>query len=693
MKRLLIVFLVFNISLFFFSCTKDNPSSSDNADTQAPTVSILFPVNGSEIKIDTTYTVIADANDNKGVSSVDFYIDGNKVGTDNTSPYKYSWNTTSNAGDHSIMAKASDAAGNVASSIVIAVKVKEKILNKVFGYVKNKNNVAMPNVQMKLSALSALSRSGMTKQIGQAAVDRNPVIKTRLQKNNEGLAQILRKQKLNIEVIQNTDLSKKTSTNSVQSLLKTVGDTSVVTNSQGYYEIGNLAPNRYAISATLADYDTYADSVNLTASSVQKDIFIVSSILPQVSSLTLTDNSYKIGAAWTAISKQTHKGYNAYEKHFLWYKDDISEDATYFYLTFSPVLRSNNSIITTNAYDLTTEEYNGRYSIYILPVNIDDKETPSASNTILQYLDLPDNRRVLSTFELTTTSGPVIIPQSTHEVSLHMRYYYANVAQLFQLGTNSSWSIQFSQDSLNWTTVGTHSINGSLLVKNNYGYTKVISINSWKGKTIYFRTNPTTLTNIQAQYGPLTIENIIAECSQDGTPLVTNNPPEAPSSPSPSDGATGVSTSPTLSWSCSDPDDDAVTYDVYFGTSSNPTTTIATNQNALSISRTGLASSTPYYWKIVAKDSKGATTTGSVWSFTTGAATNNPPAAPSSPSPSDGATGVSTSPTLSWSCSDPDGDAVTYDVYFGTSSNPTTTIATNQNALSISRTGLASSTP
>ena len=176
------------------------------------------------------------------------------------------------------------------------------------------------------------------------------------------------------------------------------------------------------------------------------------------------------------------------------------------------------------------------------------------------------------------------------------------------------------------------------------------------------------------------------------TAAAANNPPAVPSSPAPTDGATAQSASPTLSWSCSDPDGDALTYDVYFGTSSNPTTIIATNQTAKSIGRTGLTASTKYYWKIVAKDSKAATTAGPVWSFTTAAAANNPPAAPSSPAPTDGATAQSTSPTLSWSCSDPDGDALTYDVYFGTSSNPTATIATNQTAKSIGRTGLTVST-
>lgn len=170
-----------------------------------------------------------------------------------------------------------------------------------------------------------------------------------------------------------------------------------------------------------------------------------------------------------------------------------------------------------------------------------------------------------------------------------------------------------------------------------------------------------------------------------------NHPPASPSGPSPSTGATGISTSPTLGWSCSDSDGDVLTYDVYFGTTSSPTTVIASGQSATSISRSGLSNSTPYYWKVVAKDGKGASTTGPEWKFTTSAA-NNPPTTPSTPSPANGVTSVSTSPTLSWSCNDPDGDALTYDVYFGTTPNTTTLISSNQTTRSIARTGLSTNT-
>jgi formylglycine-generating enzyme required for sulfatase activity len=167
-----------------------------------------------------------------------------------------------------------------------------------------------------------------------------------------------------------------------------------------------------------------------------------------------------------------------------------------------------------------------------------------------------------------------------------------------------------------------------------------------------------------------------------------NNAPAVPSNPEPANGAVGVQISMVLSWNCSDPDGDALKYDVYFGTSNNPTIAIAANQTALSISSSGLTNSTTYYWKIVAKDSKGGTTAGSIWSFTT----NYPPALPSNPYPADGAIGISNSPILSWTCSDPEKDGITYDFYFDASNPPTNLIATGQSAATFSTTNLSNST-
>jgi hypothetical protein len=150
-----------------------------------------------------------------------------------------------------------------------------------------------------------------------------------------------------------------------------------------------------------------------------------------------------------------------------------------------------------------------------------------------------------------------------------------------------------------------------------------------------------------------------------------NNPPNMPSNPSPANHAAGVSINADLRWTGGDPDaGDTVTYDVYFGTSSNPPV-VSNDQLGTTYDPGTLADSAKYYWKIIATDNHGASTTGPVWDFTTGSASNNPPNTPSSPSPANHATGVSINADLRWTGGDPDaGDTVAYDVYFGTSTTP-----------------------
>jgi hypothetical protein len=65
------------------------------------------------------------ASDNVGVAKVELYIDGQLKQTDVSSPYGFTLNTTtlSNA-DHTLMAKAYDAAGNTADSTAVLVTVK-----------------------------------------------------------------------------------------------------------------------------------------------------------------------------------------------------------------------------------------------------------------------------------------------------------------------------------------------------------------------------------------------------------------------------------------------------------------------------------------------------------------------------------------------------------------------------------------
>ena len=159
---------------------------------------------------------------------------------------------------------------------------------------------------------------------------------------------------------------------------------------------------------------------------------------------------------------------------------------------------------------------------------------------------------------------------------------------------------------------------------------------------------------------------------------VANNPPNTPSAPNPTNGATNVQIDTDLSWTGGDPDGDPVTYNVFFGTTSPPPK-VSDNQTSNNYDPGILEFSTIYYWKIVAYDNQGASTAGPIWSFTT--KTNSPPNTPDSPVPADHATDVSVNIIFSWSCSDPDGDDLTYNVFLGKTSPPPK-VSDNQTASS-----------
>jgi|GEM_PF-1742761 len=124
-----------------------------------------------------------------------------------------------------------------------------------------------------------------------------------------------------------------------------------------------------------------------------------------------------------------------------------------------------------------------------------------------------------------------------------------------------------------------------------------------------------------------------------------NSPPTLPTNPSPTNNSINQPISSQLSWSCTDPDNDPLTYDVWFGTSA--VALVASNQTSTSYNPGTLINNTKYYWMIVAKDNKGGLTQGGGWNFTTIAA-GTAPQPPTLSSPSNNATGQSITPTLSW---------------------------------------------
>jgi len=168
--------------------------------------------------------------------------------------------------------------------------------------------------------------------------------------------------------------------------------------------------------------------------------------------------------------------------------------------------------------------------------------------------------------------------------------------------------------------------------------------------------DPDSTPRLRRVYLPITVRKY--------TP-VSQHPPYTPSNPSPADGATNQNTDVNLAWFGGDPDGDSVTYDIYFEANDSTPDVLLCNDTASTNCDPGtLSYDTHYYWKAVAIDEHGASTTGPVWDFTTGSAANNPPNTPSSPLPADDATDQSVDADLGWNGGDPDGDSVTYDIYF-----------------------------
>ncbi len=130
------------------------------------------------------------------------------------------------------------------------------------------------------------------------------------------------------------------------------------------------------------------------------------------------------------------------------------------------------------------------------------------------------------------------------------------------------------------------------------------------------------------------------------SPTPTSSPsvsaPSTPSDPSPGSGATGVPVNPTLRWNASS---GATSYIVYFGTSSTPPQVATTSGTSYTPSL--LSNGVTYYWKVVATNGGGASSS-PLWSFTTVSSTSAPASQPTGATPIVATGSVSPSPWTGW---------------------------------------------
>ncbi len=129
-----------------------------------------------------------------------------------------------------------------------------------------------------------------------------------------------------------------------------------------------------------------------------------------------------------------------------------------------------------------------------------------------------------------------------------------------------------------------------------------------------FGPNRTIYTIPASGYG-----HTISAFSQDLTGMgwANNLPPVLPSNPTPISGELGINIPLTLDWTCSDPEEQDLTYTVWLGNSTTIMAPVVSNLTSSSFTISdGLISNATYTWRIVASDGQ-ATTVGPTWQFTT----------------------------------------------------------------------------
>ena len=269
-------------------------------------------------------------------------------------------------------------------------------------------------------------------------------------------------------------------------------------------------------------------------------------------------------------------------------------------------------------------------------------------NTFKVYLDTNPNPTTLIGTEDSSTTSKVV-----SELENGTTYYWKVVADNGALSADSSvWSFTTGflpclgiwPSTLNFTATegGSNPSDQNINVWNSGGGTLLWGSSDDQSSPNWLLTTDASLTStvsidisglsVGTYNGTVTLfcdSCPVGDCQEKTVPVtLTVNPPcidtapDAPTLSSPSNGATGQSTSPTLDWNdisswgtnCAGNDND---YEVLLDTNSNPTTSRGTEPGG-STSKliSGLDPGTTYYWKVRA--SNGVLSSDSpIWSFTT----------------------------------------------------------------------------
>ena len=130
-----------------------------------------------------------------------------------------------------------------------------------------------------------------------------------------------------------------------------------------------------------------------------------------------------------------------------------------------------------------------------------------------------------------------------------------------------------------------------------------------KGKTFYWRVKAIDSKEAESSYTKAS--RFFTERDAE-----VNQVPNQPTIITPANNIVISKSSVSIQWQATDPDNDVILYDMYFGTDPEALPLIiesASQNNYLAT----LQPKTKYYWKIVVKDHKGGVTIGNIWSFST----------------------------------------------------------------------------
>lgn len=236
-----------------------------------------------------------------------------------------------------------------------------------------------------------------------------------------------------------------------------------------------------------------------------------------------------------------------------------------------------------------TDLSEGTYPYYVYTIDSDSNENPTST----RYVTIDNTAPTSNLSNITTywvNSTPLLITATASDniglQNVSLLYYYNSTDN-----TTFTGPYLFGNDIDPW-----NELSWSFNFTNGSGYYRFYSI---------------------ATDNASNVENIP---NDNDTMCLFTRVPNEPSGPGPSNGSTGVSRTKDLNWTCSDPDGDNLTYDVYLSSDNstpNSGDLVFHNQTATSYDTGTMSYNTKYYWMIVAWDPYNKSNSSEIWNFTT----------------------------------------------------------------------------